>query len=192
MKLVLLGIAAVLALILLLQWQDWQESLPEPRAADLPAELIEGPSGPPPSAQLSLLRPEDEYLAVTTRPLFLPDRRPVPEEPNAETPDLEEEIADLASLDVTATLILSPSEASVWLRDTQQRELVRLRLGDRYQGWQVAQINGDHILLERQGVTEKLQLLDFSRPNVQPRRPARALPPGSASGRKAPGHPRRD
>ncbi len=192
MKLVLLGIVAGLALILLLQWQDWQETLPEPPVSAMPSELLEGPSGAPPSAELSLLKPENDYLAVMERPLFLPDRRPVPEELNLDTPDLDEEIADLASLDVTATLILSPTDASVWLRDTQHQELVRLRLGDRYQGWQVAQINSDHILLERQGVTETLQLIDFSRSAVPPRRPARAVPPGSASGRKTQSHPRRD
>jgi len=186
MKLILLGISMLLGLILLLQWQDWRQQLPTSPEAAVPAELLEGPSDPPPSAELGILQPEDDYVAVMERPLFLPDRRPAPEASDAEqTPNLDEEIAELERLDVTATLILSPTEASVWLRDLGQKDLVRLRPGDQYQGWTVAQINRDHILMERQGVTEKLELLDFSKPALPPpRRPARAAPP--ARGRQAP------
>ncbi|MEA3638344.1 MAG: hypothetical protein VBE63_00185 [Lamprobacter sp.] len=192
MKLVLLGIAGLLALSLGLQWWDWREPLPPSPEASVQLDQISAPTTPQLSSELSLLRSEEDYIAVVERPLFLPDRRPLPAEAvDVEVPDLQAEIADLAMLDVSATLILSPTEASVWLRDPQQPGLIRLRLGEEYQGWLVAQINADHILLERQGATETLQLLDFSAPPVPVRGPRRPVPSTTTAGGQAPRSPSR-
>jgi hypothetical protein len=188
MKPILVAISLLLALILVLQWRGGREQLPEMPEPASPGEQLAGPAGPPPSAELSLLQPEEDYVAVMERPLFLPDRRPMPEDAAVEeAPNLDEEIAELERLDVTATLILSPTEASVWLRDAGQKGLVRLRPGEQYQGWTVAQINPDHILMERQGVTETLQLRNFTKPDLpltQARQPTRAIPPGPRPGRQ--------
>jgi hypothetical protein len=193
MKLLLLGIAGLLALTLGLQWWDWREPLPPSPEASVQPDQLSAPTTPQLSAELSALRSEEDYIAVVERPLFLPDRRPLPEDAgDEEGPDLQAEIADLAKLDVSAILVLSPAEASVWLRNPQQPGLIRLRLGEEYQGWVVAQINADHIHLERQGVTETLQLLDFSAPPISPRGPRRVLPPASARGNPRPAPPRRN
>lgn len=192
MKLFLLGTAALLTLALGLQWWGWREPLPTPPEASLQLDQLSAPATPQLSADLSALRPEEDYIAVVERPLFLPDRRPLPEEAgDEEVPNLQAEIADLANLDVSATLILSPTEASVWLRDPQQPGLIRLRLGEEYQGWLVSKINTDHILLERQGLTETLQLLDFSAPPVPVRGPRRPVPPTTTAGGQAPRSPPR-
>jgi hypothetical protein len=133
MKRLLLGFALILTAILLFQWQDWRLELPgaiEPDAIP-DAEVASAPASP---EAAPMPRPEEDYIAVLERPLFLPERRPPEDEP-VEDPadeDLAAEVADLAKLDVTATLILSPTDASVWLRDPDQPELVRLRLGDDY------------------------------------------------------------
>lgn len=192
MKLFFLGIAGLLSLALLLQWWDWREQLPAPPEATLQPDQLSAPSTPQLNADLSALRPEEDYSVVVERPLFLPDRRPLPEDAGGESaPDLQEEIADLANLDVSATLILSPTEASVWLRDPQQPSLIRLRLGEEYQGWKIAQINADHVLLERQGLTETLQLLDFSAPPVPARGPRRPVPQTTTAGGPPPQSPPR-
>jgi hypothetical protein len=177
MKRLLLGFVLVLAAILLFQWRDWRLELPGALAPDAVPE-VEMASAPASPEAAPMPRPEEDYIAVLERPLFLPERRPPEDEPVEEPADedLAAEVADLARLDVTATLILSPTEASVWVRDPDQPELVRLRLGDDYEGWTVAKIEGDRILMERQGMQETLDLLDFSRGGSGPRqlpRPAR-------------------
>jgi hypothetical protein len=121
-------------------------------------------------------RPEEDYAMVMERPLFLPERRPPEDEPveEPEEEDASAEIADIRRLDVTATLILSATDASVWVRDPEGPELLRLRLGDDYEGWTVAGIEHDRVIFERQGKTEALDLMNFSRPDVAKGRPARA------------------
>lgn len=174
MKRWLLGIALLLTASLLLQWLDWREPLPEAGEGAGLSDLVSAPAAPDPNQAVPMLRPEDEYLAVIERPLFLPERRPPTEEPvDLNADDLSQEVAELEKLDVSATLILSPSEASVWLQDPARPELVRLRLGEEYQGWTVAGIETDRILMERQGTTETLDLRDYS-----------ASPPSSSRSRQ--------
>ncbi|WP_201243744.1 hypothetical protein [Halochromatium salexigens] len=169
MKRLLFAIALLLLGGLLLQWLDWREPLPSSAEEAGLNDLVSAPVAPDPNQAAPMLRPEDDYFAVMERPLFLPDRRPPDDEPvEANTDDLSEEVAELEKLDVNATLILSPSEASVWLKDPAREDLVRLRLGEEYQGWTVAQIKADHVLMERQGTTETLNLMDYSAPTSPP------------------------
>ncbi len=200
MKRLLLGISVILTSILALQWRDWPAELPDSASQASLAEGAEIPSPPVSAEGAPMPRPQDDYVAVIERPLFLPERRP-PEDEVAEQPvdDLSQEITDLTKLDVTATLILSPSNASVWVRNSDQPELVRLRLGEDYRGWTVAGIEHDRVVMERQGATETLELLDFSKPSpaigrqqrqINQRPGARSLPrpisegsPSRSSGR---------
>lgn len=173
MKRLLLGFVVVLTAILLFQWRDWRLELPGALAPDAAPE-VEMASAPASPEAAPMPRPEEDYVAVAERPLFLPERRP-PEDESVETTVGEQsaEVADLARLDVKATLILSPTDASVWLQDPDHQELVRLRLGDDYEGWTVAKIEGDRVLMERQGAQETLDLLDFSQKGVEARQPNR-------------------
>lgn len=174
MKRLLLGIAILLLGLLLWQWRHWRQPLPrlETEAGAGLSELVSAPAVPDPAQAIPMLRPENDYLVVLERPLFLPERRPPPDEPIEDIPDdVTEEVAELARLNVNATLILSPNEASVWLRDPDRPDLVRLRLGDEYKGWTVAGIEPDYVVMERQGTTETLDLWDFSAPNARVGRP---------------------
>ncbi|MBK5937918.1 hypothetical protein CCR96_01200 [Halochromatium roseum] len=120
---------------------------------------------------MNLLKPEEDYVSVMERPLFLPDRRPLPDEPaDSSAADTSAEATDLAHLDVSATLILAPDQASVWLRDPKRQDLLRLRLGDDYEGWTVAEITPNNIRMERQGATETLELFNYSAPVSPPMR----------------------
>lgn len=183
MKVVLLGLCMLFVVVLFLQWKDWPDPLPEAGEEPSPSSLEDMPSADSLSTSgldAISLRPEDNYVTVLERPLFLPERRPLPEELVLETAnDQSAEAADVARLDVNATLIISPSEASVWLQDPDHKELVRLRLGDEYEGWTVAEINPDQILMERQGVTETLTVFDFSAQKVSPDRPRLPFSRGS-------------
>jgi len=176
MKRVLVVIAVVLVAILLLQWRGWPTELPDGVPATPTAEVADMPAGPASADAAPMPRPPEDYVVVMERPLFLPERRPPEDEPEEEpVEDLSAEIADLAKLDVTATLILSPTDASVWVRDPDRPELLRLRLGDDYEGWTVAGIEHDRVRMERQGETETLDLLNFSSPGPARDRPGRQI-----------------
>lgn len=168
MKKILLLISVALAAVLAMQWRDWPR--PSPAGDALPvqgsAELTISPAASPAVASLG---PREDYAVISERPLFVPSRRPPEEEPEAQTEDIAAEIADLERLDVSAILILSPENASVWLKDpaVADRSLVRLRVGDVYEGWTVADIKTDQVVMETQGATHTLELLDFSRPDAQ-------------------------
>ena len=172
MRTLLAVIAFGLSLLLVWQWQDWPPPSPNPDATGLaapPAEVVSKPAESP-LDRLSPLGEKDEYAAVNERPLFLPDRRPPsldPEEPPAEDPGLS---TDLAGLDLNAVLI-TPSEASAWIRDPKEKKVVRLRLGDEMAGWSVKEILADRILLERQGERDTLILRDYK--NMPPPSPPR-------------------
>lgn len=179
MKRLLLGISVVLVAILVAQWKDWPDPLPQLGEQELAAAAEGVPAVAAPAIaglDATSLRPESDYVTVLERPLFLPDRRPSPEEPAADTEnDQFAEASEVSKLDVKATLIRTPDDASVWLQDPTNNELVRLRLRDEYQGWTVAKINPDRILLERDGVTEALTVFDFSRPSEPAGRPRAPL-----------------
>ncbi len=191
MKRLLLGFAVLLLAVLLWQWRHWRTPLPTLETeTDVDASaLISAPAAPDSTQAIPILRPENDYLVVLERPLFLPERRPPPDEPVEDIPDeVTEEVAELARLQVNATLILSPTEASVWLQDPDRAELVRLRLGDEYKGWTVAEIKSDRVLMERHGTTETLDLWDFSDSNARTARlremrsRTSSRPPSAAAG----------
>jgi hypothetical protein len=135
---------------------------------------------PAPVREAPEARPESDFAAIMERPLFTPDRRPpdVTPPPQPEE-DLSAEVAELTKVDVSATLILSPSDASVWLRDPASNELVRFRLGDEYEGWRIAEILSDRVLFERQGVRETLELHNFSQG-----KPVSGAPPSPGNDRR--------
>lgn len=176
MNRVLFGFAVVLAVILLLQWRERELEPHRTVAPESVADVAAMPSPPASAETAPMPKPEEDYVMVTERPLFLPDRRPPEDEPVEEVDeqDASAEVADIRRLDVTATLILSATDASVWVRDPEGPELLRLRLGDDYEGWTVAGIEHDRVIMERQGETEALDLMNFSRPDVATGRPTRA------------------
>lgn len=165
MRPVLLSLIVVLAIAAVLQWQGWPPE-PPPAPAAGTVELPE-PSARP-SIALDETRTADDYLSVTERPLFLPDRRPPADEPSADVETDAATAEQLAGLDVNAILIQSPNAATVWLVPPAQRNsLVKKRLGDDYEGWAITAIEPDRVRFERQGESETIELNDFSVPPVR-------------------------
>lgn len=192
MKTLLLAAAALVVGLLVLQWRDWPPGVPE--APDTPtrdAALESIPEAADAGALAPMPRSPEEYASIVERPLFLSERRPPPEQPEegGMEEDLDdEEVGDLSKVDLHATLILSPERASVWFRDPSEPELVRLRLGEDYLGWTLAEIEDDRVRFERQGTTETVDLYEFNQPGGdgararrtpqrQPRRPPRREAP---------------
>lgn len=180
MKTLLAVIAAALCGVLFLQWNNWRPT-PPTEAELLPGAAITPSSPEPPTAGDLLLSspPKEDYASVGERPLFLPDRRPPPDEPEGEEAE-PEEASDLAGTDLNAVLI-TPALVSAWVQTPSSSELVRLRLGDDFEGWTVSTIEPDRLVLERQGETNELILRDYASmraapPQAAPRRQTRRAP----------------
>jgi hypothetical protein len=170
MRLSLGLLIVILAAALALQWLGWPRE-PATPAVPGPQELPQLPDQP--AVALDDDRTRDEYLSVSERPLFLPDRRPPDDEPEVAVGPEEEVAEELTGLDINAILINRPDPASVWLVDARQRNtLIRKRLGESYQGWLITAIEPDRVKFERQGETKTLDLLDYDATPVGPARPA--------------------
>jgi general secretion pathway protein N len=160
--------------VLALQWYDWQSSarLPTPPAEpeSTAAPVDSGPQGER-SAADAQPPPRDEYAEVVERPLFLPDRRPPPEE-EVEEPEPEAvETAELDGVDLTA-VIITPDEVSAWLRAPGESKLQKRLLGEDFLGWTVKVIEPALIVFERQGETDEIHLRDYAKapPAIPPTR----------------------
>jgi hypothetical protein len=167
MKLLLILISAGLATVLFLQWRDWPPSLPS-TAATSTVDAAEVLGDAPEAPAVPTMPPPEAYAAIAERPLFLPGRRPIEDEPQDVGENLEEEVVELTQLDVTAILMLSSENASVWIKQPGTPELIRLRPGDAFKGWRVAEIKPDHIVMARQDRRETLNLMEFSQPKTAP------------------------
>lgn len=186
MKIAMSSFAVFLIGVLAWQWRAWPPA--EPAAPEAPADAlapIAAPAGPASGELLPPPPPKEEYLSVKERPLFLPDRRPPPEEePAEEAPTAPEVAAELDQLDLNAVLI-TPALVSAWVRAPSQAELVRLRLGDEFQGWTVQQIEPSRVVLERQGSQGALELRDYSKPQPVVRKTPLRSPQRQAPSRPA-------
>jgi hypothetical protein len=183
MKPVLFGLALVLGTLLAIQWQSWapNAALPPPPVPQ-PAAAGDGGQAADPLDPFALEPPpKSEYASVVERPLFLPERRPPPDEPEEE-PVAEEPMTELDGVDLTA-VVITPAVVSAWVSGPQSKEVKRLRLGDDYLGWTVKTIEPARLVLERQGETDELPLRDYT--NAPARIPPTRLPPRRAGGDQA-------
>jgi hypothetical protein len=154
----LLGLA--LAATLVLQWHDW----PPPRPS-APASPADPASAAPTSADerpaaLLPTPPREDYAAVVERPLFLPERRPPPDDVDDEGDEaLAEEPAELGNIDLSA-VVITPDAVKAWvLPHSQERRW--LRIGDEIDGWTLTHIGPDSLVLERQDERNEVVLRDY-------------------------------
>jgi hypothetical protein len=132
-------LAAVLGVIVGLEWLGWPPSPPQPDGDGPKPSAAGAAAEQTPANPLDVLAPlEDkgQYAVIMERPLFLPDRRPPendPEEPAAQPPEPD---VNLSRLDLNAVLI-TPKETLAWVRDPAEKELVELHPGDELHGWTV-------------------------------------------------------
>jgi general secretion pathway protein N len=159
-KLTLSLISLALIGVLVLQWRDWPSNAPAPLPSAADADSPPAAEMPPADNLLPPLPPKEDYASVVERPLFLPDRRPPPDEPEEEEIPEPEQLTDLSGTDLTA-VVITPDIVSAWVRSPRERESIRLRIGDEFEGWTVQTIEPDRLVLQRQGETDELRLRDY-------------------------------
>lgn len=124
-------LGAALALVALLALWPWIA----PEAGSAPR--LDKPAPPPP--QIAPLPPQSAFSAIVDRPLFSPTRRPPPGARSSGT------AAGLESRYQLLGLVVSDSVQRAWLADGARH--FELGLGDKLDGWTVAKIEQDRLVL---------------------------------------------
>jgi hypothetical protein len=143
-----------------------------PRADSLPAV--------PPPRQFAV-PPIDAYQEIVTRPLFAETRRPPEESPEpageeVATPVPAQPLPDGLRL---TSVVLTEDTRMALLQDPRSKRLARLRVGQEFEGWRVAEILPGRIVLEQNGNRETLELRVYNKAV----RPPPGVPfPGAAQG----------
>jgi hypothetical protein len=155
------GFAAAIALEL--------SAPPDPLSGDTPAPAAD--AGPPAEAPGSFtLPPLPSFSAVTERPLFAPDRRPLPLA-------AADSLGAWSSL-VLAGIVIAPGSREALIAHGNPPAIVHLQEGQAVDGWVVHSILADRIVLANGGEEHELRLIDRYRHD-----PAAAHPAPSAGGR---------
>ena len=122
----------------------------------------------PPKAAFKL-PDEASYEDILERPLFVEGRRPPSDEPEEEM-EPEEEKQDLPPPKLSFVGVYStPKGMTALVRNDATQETVRVRTGDRFEGWEVSGIDDQRLVLKNQGEEQVFDLRDYSKPAPPPR-----------------------
>ena len=147
----------------------WVPEPPAPVAAEVPSTVL-------PGSDEFKLPPLDTYETVGERPLFVDGRRPPSGEPEDEVaPVVENAPAPKLTL---MGVFMTPQGATALVRNEVTKEVLRRRPGEDIDGWQVAAIEADRLVVSQGAKQEVLPLRDYSRPAPPVRKPGpkRRLP----------------
>jgi hypothetical protein len=171
----LIAACALLAVVLVIESSiDWDSArrLPETDPAAIPAPAADAAteSPRPPS--------RDGYRSIVERPLFTADRRPPP--PSAETPVLAGRSATGArdaagGIQLLGVVIEQDNRWALLKAGAQPAVLVAE--GEQVNGWQLARVHPDAVLLKTGAEEQRLQITR----KAAPRPPARAQPKREAA-----------
>jgi hypothetical protein len=106
-----------------------------------------------PAAPEFTMPPASRFEEILRRPIFSPTRRPPPDrEAVAESPPVALDL-------MLAGIILSGQQRIAIAVEEGTQEVVRLGEGTDYRGWTVTEILPDRVVLQRQGVVRRLDLV---------------------------------
>jgi general secretion pathway protein N len=127
------------------------------------------------------LAPLDAFAETTSRPLFMPTRKP----PSPEEVVQVEPVRAEALLNVTVSGLVMVAEKSFALVQRQgSSEILRLGAGDTIDGWQVISVLSDRVVFQREEKTQEVELRDQTAPKPKARRRGGR---GKKTARPAPG-----
>ncbi|GAB6066757.1 hypothetical protein JCM13664_00750 [Methylothermus subterraneus] len=168
---VLLGIACLVAAFGLgLEYRLLQRFLadalkPPPAAQDAPRT----PQPPPAPAELP---PMETFSAFVDRPLFVEGRKPLPEE--AETAADARAEQEPPKFRLTGIIVTPETGQILLLQDPSNNKTLRFKPEELIDGWRVAELKDDQVVLQRGGQTQILKLI---KPRPLPPPAARPHPP---------------
>ncbi|QBQ53535.1 type II secretion system protein N [Nitrosococcus wardiae] len=124
-----------------------------------------------PTGDVALL-PFDHYEETVARPLFRPSRRPPePEESESEAQQAAEQSQQpqvpAKELFALNGVVVTEKKTVALLQDIKNNKNLRVREGEKLEGWQIVQIFPDKVLLKNNGHSEALELIRDFEPMAQ-------------------------
>lgn len=124
------------------------------------------------------LPPPDQYGVVTSRPLFITERRPEPPPPPEDAPLEPTPPPALEQKFVVYGVILTPGTQMALLRlEEPNAKTTRLRVGEQIGEWRLEQISPQGVVLRKGETRRELPLTRLRRPGRPPIRSRVAQPP---------------
>lgn len=120
----------------------------------------------PPKAAFKL-PDEANYEDILERPLFVEGRRPPSDEPEEEAPTPVQPDLPAPKLSLVGVYI-TPKGTTALVRNIATKDTVRVRLGDRFEGWEVSEIDDQRLVLKKQNDEHVFELRDYSKPAPPP------------------------
>ena len=140
----------------------------------------------PPKAAFKL-PDEANYEEILERPLFVEGRRPPSDEPEEEAPAPVQQDLPLPKLSLVG-VYTTPKGTTALVRNLATKDTVRVRLGDRFEGWEVSEIDDQRLVLKKQNDEHVFELRDYSKPAPPP---AKKTSPRRRVGARTPAASRR-
>lgn len=149
----LLGLGCVVAAsMLLIRWLNppsLESSIPTVKQASL-REFDVSPERP------FQAPPLEDYSEIVERPLFLAERRP----PEEQQPDILASEAPAESEDLLLLgVVLTPEATMALVQIDEGRQVERVRVGGKINGWQLQSVQPDRVILQSGGRKLDLPLL---------------------------------
>ena len=119
-------------------------------------------SGYHPPAPITFTSSIDRFDAIVQRPLFSPDRRPVPPEEGPKTGDSRNSSINISGLRASA-IFETPGTITALIEQTRGEPKI-VQKGDLVGSWEVLEILDDQLILGRGGERQTLHVYDFTKP----------------------------
>ncbi|MBS1214896.1 MAG: hypothetical protein H6R26_3513, partial [Proteobacteria bacterium] len=160
--LLMLGASVVLVFVLLAEWLYFRGERADLKARLMVKEQVSPAVGEGGMADFAL--PDlDQYTEMTARPLFMEGRRPPPEDAQAAA---EEAPADLKPLNIKLMgVVFTPKDKSALFVD-EKGKYRRVRKNAQVDGWKLAEVREDRVVMEQQGGAQKELPLMKPKPKV--------------------------
>lgn len=177
----LAGACMLLAVAVLVEYVVLRRSTPnldQPKTSAVPTASKEAPL-PPPAKPLPL----EQFQSMVTMPLFVEGRQPIPELDKVGNTSLQES-SPPPEIELTG-IIQTPNAGKIILvRDKKKGKTRRLRPGENIDGWELAELAPDHVVLTQGAKKHTLKLIKpRPQPKIRrPRRPRTPAPPRARTG----------
>jgi hypothetical protein len=157
---VVIVICLVLTAVIAAEW-TWSVQPPAVQPVEVDGAVAD--MGPLELVGDTQLAPLESYAEVVERPLFLPGRRPPPppEEKPVEQPKTQ--VPPPKHLRLSAVIIGAEGPMAL-IRDSRAGDTLRQRKGSEIEGWRVADILPNKLLLRRGTRSAEIILRDFTVP----------------------------